>query len=90
MKVGKATIEFRPPSPKRKTSRVGEAAPGLAVYSIKFNRGLVNYICKCRPGGVTDTIVDKDGKTATVRKLWGDGHGAFRTKGRYSQATVLG
>jgi hypothetical protein len=90
VKVGKATIEFRPPSPKRKPSQVGQAAPGLAVYSIKFNDGLVNYVCKCRPGGVTDSSVGKDGKTATVRSLWGDAKGAFRTKGRYSEATVRG
>jgi hypothetical protein len=88
VKVGRAEIQFRPPS--RKTSGVGTAT-GDAHYSIKFgDDGRVHTDLKLR-GGVTACVVGRDGNgCATVRTLWGTGHGAFRTKGRYAAATVRG
>ncbi len=39
------------------------------------------------PRGRAASVAAKKPKT---RSLWGDGHGSFRTKGRYSAATVRG
>jgi hypothetical protein len=47
---------------------------------------LVEQLAKC-PTGKAASIAKKKPKT---RKLWGDGSGAFSTKGQYSAATVRG
>jgi hypothetical protein len=59
-----------------------------------------------QPGGITELTLNETlaacprrhasaaaaaaRKKPKTRRLWGDGHGAFRTKGRYSAATVRG
>ena len=53
------------------------------------------------PGGITQLALTQSlapcaarasaaAKKPRTRRLWGDGHGAFRTKGQFSSATVRG
>jgi hypothetical protein len=45
--------------------------------------------CRHKKGKAASIAARKKAKPKT-RKLWGSGHGSFRTKGRYSAATVRG
>jgi hypothetical protein len=44
----------------------------------------------CGPANPKLAVAAAKGKRRVVRRLWGDGHGRFRTKGRYASATVRG
>ncbi len=48
---------------------------------------LVEKLTGCKAKGKA-TIAKK--KKVKKRRLWGDGHGRFRTKGKHSAATVVG
>jgi hypothetical protein len=74
--------------------------PGGKPQTARFYGGIFKIT---QPGAVTQLQLDQPlarcprGHTATAaarkprtRSLWGDGHGSFRTKGRYSAATVRG
>jgi hypothetical protein len=52
-------------------------------------RAAASRKAKARSAAVTK-VRKKKKQTATQRKLWGDGHGRFRTRGRYGSATVRG
>jgi hypothetical protein len=43
----------------------------------------------CKPGATAARVPARD-REKRVRRLWGDGKGRFRTRGRYSAATVRG
>jgi hypothetical protein len=72
--------------------------PGAAPQSAKFYAGIFKVT---QPGGITQLALTQPlapcgahasaaAKKPKTRRLWGDGHGAFRTTGRYSSATVRG
>jgi hypothetical protein len=74
--------------------------PGAAAQTAKFYEGefkvgqsagvteltLAQPLASCRSGRARTAAARKPKK----RHLWGDGKGAFRTKGKYSSATVRG
>jgi hypothetical protein len=73
--------------------------PGAAPQHATFSEGMFKVT---QPGGVTQLTLDQPlapcrahaaaaaAKQPKTRKLWGDGHGAFRTQGQFSSATVRG
>jgi hypothetical protein len=76
------------------------SAPGAAPQTARFSQGMFKV---SQSGSTTDLTLNEpldcrakkkarsaQKRKATKRKLWGDGKGKFRTKGRYSAATVRG
>jgi hypothetical protein len=72
---------------------------GGKVETANFYDGIfkVTQVGKITDVALTEALAAcKGGKAAaaagkpTTRKLWGDGSGSFRTRGRYSSATVRG
>jgi hypothetical protein len=72
--------------------------PGAPPQSATFYAGIFKVT---QPGGITQLALAQPlapcgahastaAKKPRTRRLWGDGHGAFRTTGRYSSATVRG
>ena len=78
---------------------VSVAKDGGAPQTAKFSEGIFKVT---QSGGVTVlTLTEKlsctpargaaaAAKKVTKRRLWGDGKGRFRTKGKHSAATVVG
>jgi hypothetical protein len=56
---------------------------GKPIYELRLRGGNFN-VCKRRTSSAAQTT------PTTVRRLWGKGKGSFRTRGRYSSATVRG
>jgi hypothetical protein len=63
---------------------VRQPATGTPVTTLKLTGPRLRDVCR----RVRATA--SAGRKKSVRKLWGDGRGRFRTKGRYSAATVRG
>jgi hypothetical protein len=72
--------------------------PGAQPQSATFYAGIFKVT---QPGGVTQLTLTQPlapcgarasaaAKQRRTRKLWGSGHGTFRTQGRFSSATVRG
>jgi hypothetical protein len=51
---------------------------------------LSEKLASCKPARAHASAAAAKKKKPKSRSLWGDGHGAFRTKGQYSAATVRG
>jgi hypothetical protein len=58
---------------------------GRAVVELRLAKGNFAVCPKRRTSGVAQAA-----PTKVVRQIWGDGKGRFRTRGRYSAATVRG
>jgi hypothetical protein len=54
------------------------------VVELRLAKGDFGVCPKRKPSGVSRAAA------TTVRQIWGDGKGSFRTKGRYASATVRG
>jgi hypothetical protein len=85
-----------------KKGRIGltsEPAPGAATERVEFYDGIFKV---SQPGSITQLKLTqklrrcpRPGSASTsrrpkTRRLWGSGRGRFRTRGRYSSATVSG
>jgi hypothetical protein len=57
---------------------------GKPVVELRLVKGDFSVCPKRKPSGLGAT------EAKTVRQIWGDGKGRFRTRGRYSAATVRG
>jgi hypothetical protein len=58
-----------------------------AITELRLVKGDFSVCPKRKPRG---TEAGATAPTATVRQVWGQGTGSFRTKGRYASATVRG
>jgi uncharacterized delta-60 repeat protein len=58
------------------------------LTTLKLSGGTLRS-CRTQTASLAMAAAAKGGKKR-VRKLWGDGHGRFRTRGRYGAATVRG
>jgi hypothetical protein len=56
------------------------------IVELRLAGGNFNVCPKRKPSSVTGV----DAKTTTVRQIWGNGKGAFRTRGKYASAAVRG
>jgi ferric-dicitrate binding protein FerR (iron transport regulator) len=65
------------------------AAPGAGAKaeSAKFYGGVFTVT---QPAGVTELALSETLKCGKTRKLWGDGSGSFRIRGRFGSATGRG
>jgi hypothetical protein len=71
-------------------------APGvteLALQGGDFGKPCVSALAKAKPKKKAKRktlALEQDKPVKPVRRLWGDGSGSFRTRGRYGSATVRG
>jgi hypothetical protein len=86
----------------RLTTATGNSA--TPTQSADFNQGVFKVVQKKVKGGLSELTLSGGsfkhcptarkasvaGKAKSIRHLWGKGAGAFRTKGRYSSASVRG
>jgi hypothetical protein len=60
------------------------------LVDLRLSGGNFKAACSTVASARTIAVVGKKKKPKTVRKLWGNGHGRFRTSGRYASAAVRG
>ena len=64
---------------------VRQRATGTPVTTLRLTGPRLRDVCRR-----TRATAASSGRKKAVRRLWGDGKGRFRTRGRYSAATVRG
>lgn len=76
--------------------RITEALPGGKTASSDFYKGAF-VVTQSRNGLATMVLVGtltgagaRAAKVKVLRQLWADGHGKFRTRGRYASASIRG
>src|SRR5207247_1611821 len=77
---GPSAPEERPPAP--------QPAKPAGVTELTLHGG--NFAVCDAPAADTATAAAAKRRSPVVRRLWGTGHGRFRTRGRYAAATVRG